>query len=113
MEWICTTRCISQPQELRSIIISSVPLIFAIGTRCLARRRPSLENNCKVIHIFVLEGGVVFYCENIRFRSSACMAIKTCDPFQPMCATSKNDHQFFYSQCEMVRDTCLTGKGKY
>ncbi|XP_034136519.1 uncharacterized protein LOC117589007 isoform X4 [Drosophila guanche] len=95
MEWICTTRCISQPQELRSIIISSVPLIFAIGTRCLARRRPSLENNCKVIHIFVLEGGVVFYCENIRF---------------PMCATSKNDHQFFYSQCEMVRDTCLTGK---
>ncbi|XP_034136520.1 uncharacterized protein LOC117589007 isoform X5 [Drosophila guanche] len=45
-----------------------------------------------------------------KIRSSACMAIKTCDPFQPMCATSKNDHQFFYSQCEMVRDTCLTGK---
>ncbi|XP_034657801.1 uncharacterized protein LOC117894723 [Drosophila subobscura] len=46
----------------------------------------------------------------LKQRSSACMAIKTCDPFQPMCATSKNDHQFFYSQCEMVRDICLTGK---
>ncbi|XP_016975872.1 uncharacterized protein LOC108042204 [Drosophila rhopaloa] len=40
----------------------------------------------------------------------ACKAIATCDPFLPVCATSTNEHQFFYSHCEMLRDTCLTGK---
>ncbi|XP_022221828.1 follistatin-related protein 1 [Drosophila obscura] len=47
----------------------------------------------------------------LKQSSPACKAIKTCDPFQPICATSSlNEHQFFYSQCEMVRDICLTGK---
>ncbi|XP_015043628.1 follistatin-related protein 1 [Drosophila miranda] len=46
----------------------------------------------------------------LKQSSSACMAIETCDPFKPICATSINEHQFFYSQCEMVRDICLTGK---
>ncbi|XP_017057900.1 follistatin-related protein 1 [Drosophila ficusphila] len=41
----------------------------------------------------------------------ACKAIETCDPFLPICATSTNEHQFFYSHCEMLRDACLTGKG--
>ncbi|XP_052847928.1 uncharacterized protein LOC128259538 [Drosophila gunungcola] len=41
---------------------------------------------------------------------SACKAIATCDPFLPFCATSSNEHQFFYSHCEMLRETCLTGK---
>ncbi|KAH8235298.1 hypothetical protein KR032_012413, partial [Drosophila birchii] len=41
---------------------------------------------------------------------SACKAISTCDPFLPICATSTNEHQFFYSHCEMLRDICLTGK---
>lgn len=43
---------------------------------------------------------------------SACKAISTCDPFLPICATATNEHQFFYSHCEMLRDICLTGKGK-
>ncbi|KAH8378995.1 hypothetical protein KR009_002545, partial [Drosophila setifemur] len=46
----------------------------------------------------------------IGTTSSACKAISTCDPFLPICATSSNEHQFFYSHCEMLRDTCLTGK---
>ncbi|KAH8303823.1 hypothetical protein KR018_008577, partial [Drosophila ironensis] len=41
---------------------------------------------------------------------SACRALSTCDPFLPVCATSLNEHQFFYSQCEMLRDMCFTGK---
>ncbi|KAH8342471.1 hypothetical protein KR059_008973, partial [Drosophila kikkawai] len=41
---------------------------------------------------------------------SACKAMATCDPFLPICATATNEHQFFYSHCEMLRDICLTGK---
>ncbi|XP_050741918.1 follistatin-related protein 1 [Drosophila biarmipes] len=43
-------------------------------------------------------------------RGSACKAITSCDPFLPVCAASTNEHQFFYSHCEMLRDACLTGK---
>ncbi|XP_037719686.1 follistatin-related protein 1 isoform X2 [Drosophila subpulchrella] len=42
--------------------------------------------------------------------SSACKVIGSCDPFLPVCAASTNEHQFFYSHCEMLRDACLTGK---
>ncbi|KRK00667.1 uncharacterized protein LOC26535833 [Drosophila yakuba] len=42
--------------------------------------------------------------------SSGCSTITTCDPFLPVCASSTNEHQFFYSNCEMLRDACLTGK---
>ncbi|KAH8365930.1 hypothetical protein KR093_007403 [Drosophila rubida] len=44
--------------------------------------------------------------------SGACKAIEDCDPFLPVCAAFSNEHQFFYSHCDMQRDICLTGKGK-
>ncbi|KAH8416269.1 hypothetical protein KR222_002045 [Zaprionus bogoriensis] len=42
--------------------------------------------------------------------SGACKALADCDPFQPICATHTNEHQFFYSHCDMLRENCLTGK---
>ncbi|KAH8317272.1 hypothetical protein KR074_010262 [Drosophila pseudoananassae] len=46
----------------------------------------------------------------VSSSASACRALSTCDPFLPICASSLNEHQFFYSQCEMLRDICFTGK---
>ncbi|XP_023035649.1 follistatin-related protein 1 [Drosophila willistoni] len=43
-------------------------------------------------------------------NTAACKAIDNCDPFQPICATYGNEHQFFYSHCDMMREICLTGK---
>ncbi|KAH8408541.1 hypothetical protein KR215_007138 [Drosophila sulfurigaster] len=42
--------------------------------------------------------------------SDACKAIDDCDPFQPVCAAHFNEHQFFYSHCDMLREICITGK---
>ncbi|KQS43017.1 uncharacterized protein Dere_GG26335, isoform A [Drosophila erecta] len=49
----------------------------------------------------------------ILSSSSSCSTITTCDPFLPVCASSTNEHQFFYSNCEMLRDACLTGKADW
>ncbi|XP_075157202.1 uncharacterized protein LOC142230445 [Haematobia irritans] len=43
-------------------------------------------------------------------RGSTCDALQDCDQFMAVCASSGNEHQFFYSQCDMVRDICLTGR---
>lgn len=43
----------------------------------------------------------------------ACKALADCDPFLPICATHTNEHQFFYSHCDMLRENCLTGKGEF
>ncbi|XP_034482624.1 follistatin-related protein 1 [Drosophila innubila] len=42
--------------------------------------------------------------------SSACKGIEDCDPFLPVCAAHTNEHQFFYSHCDMLREICMTGK---
>lgn len=44
---------------------------------------------------------------------ASCKALADCDPFLPICATHTNEHQFFYSHCDMLRENCLTGKGEY
>lgn len=51
-------------------------------------------------------------CLPVLSSNSGCSAITNCDPFLPVCASSTNEHQFFYSICEMLLDACLTGKGK-
>lgn len=51
-------------------------------------------------------------CLPVLSSNSGCSAITNCDPFLPVCASSTNEHQFFYSICEMLLDDCLTGKGK-
>ncbi|XP_032598660.1 uncharacterized protein LOC116806454 [Drosophila grimshawi] len=43
-------------------------------------------------------------------NSDRCKAIYDCDPFLPICATYRNEHQFFYSHCDMLREICFTGK---
>ncbi|XP_011294257.1 uncharacterized protein LOC105262096 [Musca domestica] len=43
-------------------------------------------------------------------RGSSCGGLNDCDPFKAVCASTRNEHQFFYSQCDMIRDNCLTGK---
>ncbi|KAL7733583.1 hypothetical protein ACLKA6_005048 [Drosophila palustris] len=60
---------------------------------------------CVASVICVLSLPVVF--ESI---SSACKGIDDCDPFLPVCAAHANEHQFFYSHCDMLREICLTGK---
>ncbi|XP_012156411.1 uncharacterized protein LOC101461796 [Ceratitis capitata] len=44
------------------------------------------------------------------FGSHPCAgALDNCDAFKAICASYNGDHQFFYSQCEMLRENCLTG----
>ncbi|XP_037808619.1 uncharacterized protein LOC119601635 isoform X1 [Lucilia sericata] len=45
----------------------------------------------------------------IVVTGSSCAALRNCDSFKPVCATNKYEHQFFYSQCDMVRENCMTG----
>lgn len=45
-------------------------------------------------------------------RGNSCNALKHCDPFKAICASTKTEHQFFYSHCDMVRDNCMTGKSE-
>ncbi|XP_061395294.1 uncharacterized protein LOC133330910 [Musca vetustissima] len=46
----------------------------------------------------------------LAVRGTSCSGLNNCDPFKAVCASAKNEHQFFYSQCDMIRDSCLTGK---
>ncbi|KAL9874001.1 uncharacterized protein ACN427_012331 [Glossina fuscipes fuscipes] len=43
-------------------------------------------------------------------RGSSCSALNECDSYIPVCAAYRSEHQFFYSQCDMVRENCMTGK---
>ncbi|EDW17655.1 follistatin-related protein 1 [Drosophila mojavensis] len=52
----------------------------------------------------------VFSLPVFEYSSSRCKGLDDCDPFQPICATYTNEHQFFYSHCDMLREICLTGK---
>ncbi|TMW45920.1 hypothetical protein DOY81_008999, partial [Sarcophaga bullata] len=45
----------------------------------------------------------------IVFAGNSCAALRDCDSFKPICASYKSEHQFFYSQCDMVRENCMTG----
>ncbi|XP_017841578.1 uncharacterized protein LOC108599290 [Drosophila busckii] len=46
----------------------------------------------------------------LEHAAQACKDIDDCDPFLPICASYTNEHQFFYSHCDMLREICLTGK---
>ncbi|KAH8349637.1 hypothetical protein KR084_003194, partial [Drosophila pseudotakahashii] len=63
---------------------------------------------------FLISDLIMFFALSVSLpvigNASACKTISSCDPFLPVCAASTNEHQFFYSQCEMLRDACLTGK---
>lgn len=54
----------------------------------------------------------VFSLPAFEYLSNQCKGLDDCDPFLPICAAYTNEHQFFYSHCDMLREICLTGKGK-
>ncbi|XP_037932000.1 uncharacterized protein LOC119666793, partial [Teleopsis dalmanni] len=42
--------------------------------------------------------------------SASCDRLRDCDAFESICAVYETEHQFFYSECDLERENCLTGK---
>lgn len=63
--------------------------------------------------IFVASVICVISLPIFESAGNSCKALADCDPFLPICATQTNEHQFFYSHCDMLRENCLTGKGEW
>lgn len=44
-----------------------------------------------------------------------CIELEKCERHQPICAINepRNEHQFFYSHCDMIKENCMTGKSKF
>lgn len=44
-----------------------------------------------------------------------CIDLRDCESNRPICAINdhQNEHQFFYSHCDMIRENCMTGKSMF